>query len=791
MLDTKNLSVTKKRRASAAAGATSALGLGAGVLLAAAQSPTDVQTSTLAEVVVTAQRQEENLQSVPIAISVFTAEQRELLGIVNPQDIANFTPGLSYQNYPNRIFLRGVGRLTNTVGNDPGIAVYHDGFYTAETAVIASPSFFVDRVEVLRGPQGTLYGRNSIGGAVNLVTRRPTDQFEARLHVAAGNYERVEVMADVAGPINEFLRYRLAGSHTSQGEGFVENISGDDLYKGEQSYAEAQLAGNIAESANFWIKYAHAENDSNAYWAHEISPYFTSALSSGLYPNPQFGLTTQNPATDDIHRVDVDYAGRMLLRDYHTVVAELNWDLGGVALRYVGGYNTFNFLMDRDADQTSRTSHSLLGFPVSTTIIEEIVDDKESYSHELTLASSDESALGWIAGLYYWHENEHQPYTRYDPNNAAAANVLYPGDTGLLPADPNPRRAYVFNDTSLSLQSRAAFAQLEYSLGDWTTTVGARYSRDEKRGYEATRLVLFQPFFLPDAALEIAGPSTGVAARTLADEWSGWTGRLGLDWQPDRDLLVYGSISTGYKSGGFNLGSLSSPPNDRVDEESILAYEIGIKKTFSRLRVNAATFYYDYRDLQLVRNLMIGPVFVDGFVNAPRARSYGAELEATVALHEDFELLFNYSYLNAQVQELCCLPNLSVAPPPSGIPVEEDLSGRSLVLSPPHKATANATYTWHVGSGRLLASGTYSWIDAQYGSIFNEPAARIPAHDTVDLRTVWLPQSGAYRVTGYVRNLFDEDSWNSVVVGDSSGGFAVSVSPNEPQTFGVEVEFYF
>ena len=149
MLDTKNLSVTKKRRAAAAAGATSALGLGAGVLLAAAQSPPDPQTTTLAEVVVTAQRQEENLQSVPIAISVFTAEQRELLGIVNPQDIANFTPGLSYQNYPNRIFLRGVGRLTNTVGNDPGIAVYHDGFYTAETAVIASPSFFVDRVEVL------------------------------------------------------------------------------------------------------------------------------------------------------------------------------------------------------------------------------------------------------------------------------------------------------------------------------------------------------------------------------------------------------------------------------------------------------------------------------------------------------------------------------------------------------------------------------------------------------------------------------------------------------------------
>lgn len=771
----------------------------AGVEVSRAQNSTGAPpaATVLEEIIVTSQRKSESLQSVPLAVSAYTSERRESIGIVNTQDIANFTPGLSYQNYPNRIFLRGVGRNTNTVGNDPGIATYYDGFYTGETGVIAQPTFFVDRVEILRGPQGTLYGRNSIGGAVNVVSRRPTDEFASRIRMTAGNYEHYELQADASGPITDSLRFRVVGSHVNQGEGYVRNHSGEDLYKLDQTFLEAQLAGDITDSFSFWLKGNYAQYDNTATWAYSISPYATTSLAGGLYPNPQFGLETQNPATRDIHEVDVDYAGHVRLRGYKTVVAEATLKLGFGAIKYVGGFNEFDHLIDIDFDQTSRRSYSIDGLPISSTIIQEIRDQKESSSHELTLASPGGDKVDWIVGLYYWKESENQPYTRYDPNNGALSSVLYDaGADGLLPAAPNPRRAYVTNDTNMDLTATAAFGQLEYALNEqWNVTLGARYSRDRKTGFESLRLVMYNPFipFLGnERSLELVGPDSGFSQRTLQDEWSGWTGRLALDWQPDPDTLYYGSVSTGYKAGGFNLGNLAAPPFERVGEEKILAYELGVKKTLAgELRVNTAAFYYDYTDLQLVRSVAVGPTFEDGFVNAPQSRSYGVEIEADYTPVEGLELLLSYSYLDAQIEELCCLPNLSVPLPPSGVPLEEDLSGRKMVLAPDNKVAFNANYTWPWSVGALTLSTTYTWIDAQFGSIFNEPASRIPSHSNVDLRAIWNSMSGRYRVTGFVRNLLDEDSYNSVSVGDATTDFAVTMSPNEPRTFGVELELTF
>ncbi len=203
----------------------------------------------LEEIVVTAEKRQANLQDVPVAISAFTSETRDLLGITNIQDLTDFTPGLSYASTLDRMSLRGVGRLTNNYGSDPGIATYSDGFYTASNVEAGKRPIHTERVEVLRGPQGTLYGRNSIGGALNVISKRPTDTFQAEMRATAGNYDTQIYEGSVSGPITDWLRYRVAGNAGGQNEGFFKDANSNETEGGQNDdmYVDAQLAFNIGE----------------------------------------------------------------------------------------------------------------------------------------------------------------------------------------------------------------------------------------------------------------------------------------------------------------------------------------------------------------------------------------------------------------------------------------------------------------------------------------------------------------------------------------------------------------
>ena len=191
-----------------------------------AQDATDEATNVVNEViVVTSERREADLQDVAVAVSAYTSERREALGILTTQDIARLTPGMSYSEFPNLVFLRGVGRFLNTPGSDPGVATYSDGVYTSEASVIGLSSLFVERVEVLRGPQGTLYGRNSIGGAVNVVSRRPSDEPELELRQTLGNYGTSITEVAMSGPVTDTVRLRVAGS-SNRHDGYIRNDAG-------------------------------------------------------------------------------------------------------------------------------------------------------------------------------------------------------------------------------------------------------------------------------------------------------------------------------------------------------------------------------------------------------------------------------------------------------------------------------------------------------------------------------------------------------------------------------------
>src|SRR5262245_30743633 len=200
------------------------LALAAGAVVA--QESKAPETMVLEEIVVTAEKRQANLQEVPVAISAFTSETRDLLGITTIGDLTDLTPGLSYATTLDRMSLRGIGRLTNNYGSDPGIATYSDGFYTASNVEAGKRPIHTERIEVLRGPQGTLYGRNSIGGALNVISKRPTDTWQGEIRAVAGNYDTQIFDASISGPLTDWLRFKASGSSGGQGEGFFTDEDG-------------------------------------------------------------------------------------------------------------------------------------------------------------------------------------------------------------------------------------------------------------------------------------------------------------------------------------------------------------------------------------------------------------------------------------------------------------------------------------------------------------------------------------------------------------------------------------
>jgi iron complex outermembrane receptor protein len=558
-------------------------------VVAAAQGAAPQSDGASSEIVVTAQRREETLQDVPIAVSVFASEDRDRRGIRTIQDFSNFTPGLTFSASLDRLSLRGIGRLTNAIGSDPGVAIYNDGFYTASNAEASKSPMFVQRVEFLRGPQGTLYGRNSVGGSINVISKRPRDVLEAEVRMTVDNLSLISE-AYVSGPIAGGLKGRVsvqmgprkidtrldnvATTATSRDEGFFNRF-----------LVEAQLQYDFSDDTQLWFKYSHAEwRDSNPL-AVQVQPYETTAIAGmtgvALVPNASFGYTGVNPSIADPRTFESNTLHRALLTDNHNFVANFTTDLGGVALKYVGGYSQYKYQGVSDLDLTARdlvvTDHGsatiaglvpyLMGdafrtYSYNPTYVQDYREDKKYFSNEITLSNSDPGRFNWIVGAYQFHEKYYQPVSWYIDGAATdtlsrriAAPICLAAGTYAIMADcaANPNREYYRGTGDLRTNSWAGFGQMDYEIADGLKmTLGLRYSHDKKRGTETYRIVQWQPAgasvycLLDDGTLVGFGacggaaaaqdithyvlnlPGSGTATRTLEDSWDGWSWRAGL-----------------------------------------------------------------------------------------------------------------------------------------------------------------------------------------------------------------------------------------------------------------------
>jgi iron complex outermembrane receptor protein len=347
------------------------------------------------------------------------------------------------------------------------------------------------------------------------------------------------------------------------------------------------------------------------------------------------------------------------------------------------------------------------------------------------------------------------------------------------PAFANPLRAYYFQRGQLKSESYAAFGQATWMFQpNLTLTAGLRYTHDKKAGVEDQRQVFYNPDVDPGNSYSVLNSS-----RSLSDSWSGVTGKIGLDWTPTNDTLVYGAVSTGYKSGGFRLGGLV--PDPTVDNETVYAYEVGYKGRFNRtLQLNTAVFYYDYRDLQVPVSINISGIVRSAFFNAPKSRTYGAEAELTWVPIEDLSFRLIYAYMNAEFTEFSGV--IDVSAPTLGA---QNLAGKRLLQSPENKLTLNGAYTWHFDSADLTVSATSSWIGSQYYAVFNTPRNLAPSYNKTDIRAVL--DTGPYRFIASVRNVFDETAYSYITGLASTSGGGRIVTPTLPRIFGIEVQARF
>jgi iron complex outermembrane receptor protein len=709
----------------------------AGVVLATgvahAQEPQTVQAAEdqpsgnagLDRVIVTAEKREVDLTEIPVAISAFTADTLETVGIETVTDLANFTPGLAHSFAADRLTVRGVGRFTNTRATEGGVAIYKDGFYTSTASGLQRSDLYVDRFEVLRGPQGTLYGRNSVGGAVNLISKRPSNSFNGEVRTIISNYDRQEFEAMITGPITDNLRFKLAGNKTDQRDGYWENISNvgtgtDEGMVQNRSYYELQLEGELFDDVvEWWIKYGHERWDDSGGGTtgratSTFGAYNNFAAVTGTTPNLLYGFGNgQRPENDDMRQIR-SWDRTPVVQDLPHVVAHVTYHADNFDLKYVGGYESYNYYSDGPANGLDRVTPFTLtraDFPGSTDANSPIpvgqsvtIDPRnrnlvQQYvwwqSHELNLASTYDGPLQVLAGLYAYDEGSNDYLSNvYSPFQPQYGNVYYLNGTAAPPArgvSDNGTGASDFADrltstsgTDTVTKTYGAYAQLDYQYSDTLKLVaGLRYTLDKKEAYERARILCFLGalcaatgrtdltrswdvsalVFNPDAGGPVDPSVTqatftdaqGFRARKLEQEWDDWTWTLGADWQPTDETLVYLKYTKGYKAGGFNSGSLARFTT--TEPESVYLYELGAKQTFDdTLQVNAALYYQDYQDMQIPLTVLNTTTNLNEsrFVNMPKSEIAGIELETMWNPWSSLQIMANYSYLYTNIKDACC-----------------------------------------------------------------------------------------------------------------------------------------
>jgi len=683
-----------RRGGAVAAAVAAALGLSVAAPHAAAQQPSAAKAAGLEEVIVTARKRDEDVQSVPQSIEVIGGLDLKELGKVTFKDLQFEVPGFYIQNYETRatIAVRGVG--SQVPGGGQSVAAHINGIYQASTAASLSWVFDIDRVEVLKGPQGTLYGRNSTGGAVNIITRRPGDEFGSDVSIEFGNDNRRRFEASLDAPLGEDWAVRLAGTATRSDGRITNRVTGKKIDGNEFTGGRITLAGQVG-SVDVEL-FGQKTNETGG-----SGELIALDGAGNRVPKPLYGWDQGYYDEPTVPKQE---------RDYAAVGLTLSGDLGnGYSWKSITGYIDYS-------EPESFLDVNPVVAPVRVTI--RFPQYAEQITQELQLQHQGERA-DWIIGALYMDGDEGEK-RRVD----------------ILPPIPGALNS----DTDNNVKTTALFGDINYKLTDaMRLNLGLRYNRDEVRNKFVGR-----------------GPFDGQTF-DLSSTQSEPTGRIGVDYTTAAGTMFYTSFARGFQ-GGYNTVGFDTAGNPRpatVKPETLNAFEAGMKSTLGDGRgiFNLAAFYYDYKDMQIRVGRI--PIGADGSpipggrpfyttLNAGKAGIYGLETELSAYITDHLRFDLNAGYLKAEFDEYNSIND-------AGAPV--DYSGNTLPRAPEFSGSAAL-----VLDDIALGSATGSLrLEYQYrGDAFDNADNLYVLPETNFLNLLATVDFGKWRVWAGGRNLTDQ-----------------------------------
>lgn len=779
--------------------------LAVAVALATSQA---ASKSVLEEVTVTAQKREQSLQDVGIAITTFSGEQMNQLGVENSVDIAKFTSSVSisgsFAGQMSQFSVRGVTQNDFNDHVEAPNAVYIDEGYVAMQQGQMFSTFDIERVEVLKGPQGTLFGRNATGGLIHFISKKPTEETEGYLDVTYGDYNQTRFEGAISGALTDGVTGRLSGMYNKYDEyvdnkypgqtftadptllhadpsnpSALNNISDNSDLGNDETWAlRGQLLFDVGDSSELHLIAFATETETSigAYQSaqtiatldangEQIGSRYTNSSdvcelinSSGGCADTTFDGdgdgTRPVPGGDfwgyiDPDGNDFDTSSDFAFDDFNS------FETQGVTVKFTTEFDGFNLTSVTDYKEYEKfVGLDLEGAPVNQFIWLQS-SEEETFTQEFRLDGSTDS-MRWVTGFYYLYiDNENVSGLSGLPNNVAGFGSF-----------DEPREA------ELETKSYSLFGQVDIDLGDTFTLVsGLRVTREEKE-YQFN-----VGFVLPSPVNFVWDPLTAPIV-SFNDETSDTliTGKLQLDWKPNDDLLVYAGINRGVKAGSFNSGGSSiAPATIPYDEEVLTAYEIGFKSTIfdGAARFNGAVYYYDYKDYQAARWL--------GFANLITnndASTVGAEMELITSPTDNLDVLLTVGIFDAEVEDVQVTSTLTRDVQPT--------------FAPEKTASALVRYSLpnEILNGTLALQADVTYQSETYHNLTNFDSTKMDSYTLGNLRASWVSSDEIWSLDVFVNNVTDE-RYNTVGFDLSQVCGCNEEAQGKPRWWGISTRYNF
>ncbi len=711
------------------------------------------QPLTLNPVVVTAQKRLQPASDVPISMTILDQDDLEKIRGATLEDIQQLVPSFSLESQSgyNVLTIRGVGGGGRNIGFDPRVGVYLDGIYIGQAQALNQPLFDVEQVEILRGPQGHLFGRNTVAGAVNITTREPSKELEGYIRSVVGSEGTREGYATISGPISETALGKISFASESR-DGFTKNLfDGNRLDDLGRSTARVQLLFTPTEKLKISLFGDSSHTKQNLIIGESTTDMFEQPLQGGRLPKRTVKFNTTPTETADISGSSI--TGNYSMDSGHMITA-------------IAGYRNTHHIKQVDND-----------YGLNDLLRVFYVDDFKQFSEEIRIASPNKGRLRYMAGLYHLNESantDRKATIGLDADTTLVRHPLIPFPVPFSALAGSVPGAVLFNNGKVETDTTALFGALDYDIAkSLTLNLGARYTHE-------TKDVLFN---LDGSASNTFGIASLAGYRDSRSE-SNLSPTIGATYTVSQNTHIYAKYSRGFKSGGWNTEFLSnhSAEGPSFDTETVDSYEIGTKGSLygNRLRYSLAAYTARYKNFQVFQfvNLGGGATSIE-LRNAAEAESQGIDADIALRATSQLDIGFNFGLNRATFKRFDnCSPTI-------------DCTGHKLPYAPSFTSALTVNYNMPLArlGAKLNIYGEYSYHGKSYADPVNDPVTQsIPSRELVNIRLGYIPDDSHWDFNFWVKNLFDKDTV-ATSIRDFLGN--LTVRRVNPQVLGIEAKYSF